>query len=148
MSVVKNGLSGHRRTGQQGGPSHKGLLYPLAKFHHFHPSYTPASPQFHHIQQLRYLAGLSHLTGIDSEFSGNRKRVKTFKMKHLFNPFSLPDSESIYFPSLNLINYHHDAQSDSLYPLFCGVGAAGCVPRIQMRMPNALVWVSISMGKK
>jgi hypothetical protein len=41
----------------------------------------------------------SNLTGIDSAFSGNRKRVKTFKMKHLFNPFSIPDYESIYFPS-------------------------------------------------
>jgi len=28
--------------------------------------------------------------------------VETLKMNHLFNHFSLPDSESIYFPSLNL----------------------------------------------
>jgi len=43
---------------------------------------------------------LSNLTGIDSEFQENRKMVKTLKMNRLFNHFSIPDSESIYFPSL------------------------------------------------
>ncbi len=28
--------------------------------------------------------------------------VKTLKMNHLFNHFALSDSESIYFPSLNV----------------------------------------------
>ena len=46
------------------------------------------------------VVNVGNLMGIDSEFSGKLKRAKTFKTKHLFNPFSLPDSESIYFPSL------------------------------------------------
>jgi hypothetical protein len=43
---------------------------------------------------------ISNLTGIDSEFQKNQKRVITLIMKHLLNLFSIPDSESIYFPSL------------------------------------------------
>lgn len=40
----------------------------------------------------------SNLTGIDSAFQGNRKRIITFITIHLFTPFSIPNPGFIYFP--------------------------------------------------